>query len=182
MLYEPAEDSFLLAEALKNLLPELLKKNKNLRFLDVGCGSGVILKVALSCGVKEENILGADINPEAIKHCSGLGFHSINSDLFSNIKEKFDVITFNPPYLPDDKLEPKDSKRETTGGRKGNEISLRFLKQAGDYLNPEGRMFLVTSSLAESIGFERHGYCAKIVAREKMFFEELWVWELARLR
>ena len=57
---------------------------------------------------------------------------SITSDLFDKIpkNKKFDIVAFNPPYLPEDKREDKESQLTTTGGKKGNEITLRFLKKA----------------------------------------------------
>lgn len=179
MIYSPAEDSYLLARALKNSLPGLLKKNKNLRFLEIGCGSGLVLQEAFKAGVKKENIAGADINKESVEHCRKLGFKAVRSDLFQNIEGKFDVIVFNPPYLPKDEREPESSRRETTGGEKGNEISLRFLKQAKKHIQGKGKIFLVTSSLAGKINFEKLGFEAREIAMEKIFFEALNVWEIS---
>src|SRR3989344_3972816 len=134
-IYEPAEDSYLMSDALKKELPLLLKKNPELKFLEIGCGSGINLNVALDAGINRKNIFGSDINNDAVKHCRKLDFKCIESDLFSNIKGKFDVVVFNPPYLPLDKHEPKASRNSTTGGLKGNEIIVRFLKKAKNYLN-----------------------------------------------
>ena len=102
----------------------------------------------------------------------------IHSDLFENISGKYDLIIFNPPYLPEDAREPKSSKLETTGGKKGNEIILRFLKDAKNYLKIGGKIFLITSSLAEDISFKKLGYESKEIGCEKLFFERLCIWEL----
>lgn len=179
MIYEPAEDSHLLSDALKKRLSELLNKNSFLKFLEMGCGSGINLQTALYAGVKKENITGCDINHEAVKHCLKKRFNCFKSDLFSRVKGKFEVIVFNPPYLPEDEREPEESRRETTGGKKGNEIIMRFLKQAKRYLSSEGKIFLVTSSLAEEVPFEELGYKAKKILGKKLFFEELMVWEIS---
>ena len=177
-IYEPEEDSYLMSEAIKAEIPKLLKKNLELKFLEVGCGSGINLLSVKKIGVKVENILGSDINPEAVKHCKKLGFRVINSNLFNNIKGKFDIIVFNPPYLPLDKREPKSSRRETTGGKKGNEIIIKFLKQAKKHLAEGGRIFIITSSLSENINFRPLGYRAKEISNKKLFFEKIFVWEL----
>ena len=177
-IYEPREDSFLLSRVLKEKLPELLQKNPDLKFLEIGCGSGINLKTALESGVKKENIFGGDINPKAVEHCRGLGFNCVESDLFENLDERFDVIVFNPPYLPEDEKEPLNSRRETTGGKKGNEIIIRFLEQAKNYLAGNGKIFLITSSLAEEVDFSEFGFREKIISSKKLFFEELFVWEL----
>ena len=121
MIYNPREDSFLLEKEVK-------KYAKGKSFLDMGAGSGIQAKAAQSAGAK--SVLCADINKEAVKELKSLGFKAVKSDLFSNIKEKFDVISLNPPYLPEDKLEDKASRLATTGGKKGDEIILRFLRDA----------------------------------------------------
>lgn len=177
--YQPAEDSYLLSEVLKKEVPKLLEKNPEMKSLEIGSGSGINLKTALKGGMKKRNILGTDINPLAVEHCKKLGFNCVESDLFENIKKRqFDLIVFNPPYLPLDKKEPKSSRLETTGGKKGNEIVIRFLEKAKEYLSENGIIFLITSSLSEDINFEELGYVSKILGSKKLFFEGLFVWEL----
>src|SRR3989338_3908107 len=118
----PEEDSHLLSEVLKKQIPKLIEKNPDLKFLEIGCGSGLQLQTAFDSGVKTENIFSCDINPKAVRHCKKLGFKCVKSDLFSNISGKFDVIAFNPPYLPLDSKEPESSRIATTGGKNGSEI------------------------------------------------------------
>jgi len=177
-MYEPSEDSYLMSRILKEQIPTLLQENQNLKFLEIGAGSGIHLETAFDAGIKKENIFSCDIEEKSVEHCIGLGFNCIYSDLFENIKGKFDIIIFNPPYLPEDSREPQDSQRETTGGKKGNEIILRFLKQAKDHLEKKGKIFLITSSLAEDVDFEKLGYSAKEIGCENLFFERLCIWEL----
>ncbi len=177
-IYEPAEDSYLMSETLVFELPKLLRKNSDLKFLEIGCGSGINLQAAENSGVKKENILGTDINKEAVKYCSKLGFQCVSSNLFEKIKGKFDVIVFNPPYLPKDKNEPKSSRRETTGGLKGNEITVKFLKQAKRHLRKERVIFIITSSLSKDVNFKETSYKAKAVAEKGLFFEKLFVWKI----
>ena len=175
-IYSPEEDSYLLSEVLKKQIPKLLAKNKNAKFLEIGCGSGIQLQTAFDSGIKKENISSCDINSEAVRHCKNLGFNCIKSNLFQKIKGKFDLIIFNPPYLPSDSREPKNSRVATTGGKKGSEIINKFLKQSKKHLAKNGRIFIVASSLTKGINFL--GFKKKIIAKKKIFFEELRIFEL----
>ena len=175
-IYLPAEDSFLLLKVLEKEISKLIKKNQHPQFLEIGSGSGIILETVQKLGVQREHIYGADINQEAVKHCQSLGFNCIYSNLFENVEGKFDIIVFNPPYLPKDSREPVDSRLATTGGFSGSEIINEFLKQAENYLKENGRIFLLTSSLTKKINWKN--YHKKLLGNEKLFFEELKVWEL----
>jgi release factor glutamine methyltransferase len=173
MIYEPAEDSFL-------LLKQVEKYSKDKKVLDMGTGFGIQAVTAIRCGARE--ILAADINPEAVEHVklhiTGKKFKVIKSDLFENIKEKFDLIIFNPPYLPEEPLEPEDSKLSTTGGKKGNEILTRFLKQAKGHLNENGKILIVFSSLTPNVDkiLEELNYKFKKLDEQKIDFETLYVY------
>ena len=175
-IYQPADDSYLLSTVLAEMIPKLFSKNKDLKFLEIGCGSGIQLETALNSGVKKENILGADINEDAVEHCKRLGFNCVISDLFNNIKGTFDIIIFNPPYLPEDKREPKPSQIATTGGKRGGELINKFLKQTRKHLNNGGRIFLLTSSLTKGVDFS--SYHKKALSEKNLFFEKLKVVEL----
>ena len=98
--------------------------------------------------------------------------------MFEKINGKFNLIIFNPPYLPEDKREPRDSQLQTTGGKKGNEIILRFLQQAKKHLKENGKIFLITSSLSPKINFKKLCCKEKEIGCENLFFERLFVWEL----
>ena len=96
-IYQPEQDSFLLSKVIKTKIPKLINKNKNLTFLEIGCGSGIQLKTVLNSGIKKQNIFSCDINPKAVEHCKQLGFQCVKSNLFEKIKGKFNLIIFNPP-------------------------------------------------------------------------------------
>lgn len=176
-IYEPEEDTFLLSKILEKKLIKLIKKNPNIILLEIGSGSGFNLETAFNKGIKKENIFCCDINPEAIKHCKKLGFNCIKSNLFENFKnKKFDIIIFNPPYLPEDKREPEESKLATTSGEHGSDIINIFLQKAKIHLKENGKIFLITSSLTKKINWQKH--TRKKVGNKKLFFEELYCWEL----
>ncbi len=177
-IYAPAEDSLLMSRILKEKVPELIKENSNLKFLEIGAGSGIHLETAKNLGIRNENIFSSDIDERAVSHCSLLGFNCVHSDLFEKIEGTYDIIIFNPPYLPEDSREPKDSRTATTGGKKGNEIILKFLEQAKNFLEKNGKIFLITSSLSPEVNFRKLGYDAREIGCEKLFFERLCIWEL----
>jgi release factor glutamine methyltransferase len=174
-IYQPSEDSYLFAELLKKELPKFIKKNKNIKFLDMGTGSGILAKTA-SKYLPPKNILAIDINPEAIKALQKESFQTAQSNLFKDTNKKFDLITFNAPYLPLDSREPKSSRLATTGGKNGDEVSLKFLKQAKRHLNKNGKIFLLISSLTPLDKIKKL-WSYKIVARKKIFMEELLILE-----
>lgn len=169
MIYEPAEDSYLLAKHIKD--------HAKGRVLDVGTGSGIQALEALKY---TSDVFAVDINKEAISFCKEKGINASLSDLFSNVSEKFDLIIFNPPYLPLDKREPLDSRLVTTGGKKGFEIIERFLKKVKEHLEKEGEILLVCSSLTGDVEslFKYYNFNFKILERKKIFFEELFVYLL----
>jgi release factor glutamine methyltransferase len=152
-VYDPREDSFLLEKE----LIKYIKKYKPNSVLDLGTGTGIQAIAAKKNGVK--TVVAADINPEAIlcakKNSKNLDIDFIQSDLFSNIYEKFNLIVFNTPYLPSEPpLDPQWS-----GGKKFIE---KFLKESKKHLSPNGTVIFVHSS--KSPISVKH----KILAQEKM--------------
>lgn len=84
------------------LLIETCHIQKNQKVLDLGCGIGVIgLSVALNTNI---DLTMSDVNIRALhlarKNSKNLNIKAkiINSNLFENITEEFDVILSNPPY------------------------------------------------------------------------------------
>ncbi|MCG2718562.1 MAG: methyltransferase [Nanoarchaeota archaeon] len=169
MIYEPAEDSF--------LLQKYVKKYAKCKVLDVGTGSGI---QAITAAEKSEDVLAIDINPEAVKAVKQKGINAKVSDLFSNVKGKFDLIIFNPPYLPVDEREDEDSAITTTGGEKGYEIIERFLKDAKKYLKSNGKILIIFSSLTGDVErlMKKYDYKFKKLEEKKMFMEKLYVYLL----
>jgi len=174
MIYQPAEDSYLLAKEVK-------KYSKGRKVLDVGAGSGILSKTALESGAK--STIALDISPEAVSFLKSQGLSAVQSDLFSNIKEKFDLIVFNPPYLPKDKREDKASQLATTGGKKGDEIILKFLKNVKSHLNKDGVTLILVSSLTPKKRIcsilKKQELSYSIVSSSKLFMEKLEVWKIS---
>lgn len=72
--------------------------------IDLGCGSGVI-GLTLEKKVSTNSVDLVDISPEALevthKNCAKLNSKAniIQSDMFTNIAKKYDIIISNPPYI-----------------------------------------------------------------------------------
>ncbi len=170
-VYEPAEDTFLLAETVDVRPNEVA--------LDIGTGTGLI---ALLMARKARYVLGVDINPKAVelarRNAQLNGIRNVEfklSDLFQNVSGRFDVITFNAPYLPGKPEEPIDL--ALIGGETGREVIDRFIGEVPYYLTENGRVYLVQSSITgidETLRrFERAGLNAEVVARKHFFFEDI---------
>ena len=175
MIYTPREDSYLLEEQVK-------KYAKNKKVIDIGSGTGIQAQAALQAGAI--SVLASDINKESIALLKSKNIPAIISNLFQKIKGEFDLIIFNPPYLPEDKLEPQDSKKATTGGEKGDEILLKFLKQAKKHLEKNGIILLAISSLTPQDKIlniiHKNNFSYKVISRKSFFMETLEVWEIQR--
>ncbi len=167
MIYEAREDSF--------LLKKYVNKYAKNKVLDLGCGSGILSLEALK---KTNNVLGVDINKKAVEYCKKLKINAKYSNLFSNVKGKFDLIIFNPPYLPYDKNEDKNTRIMVCGGKKGYEVIERFLKQAKKHLNKNGKILLLFSSLTGNVDkiLKKYGYKFKLLEEKELFFEKLYVY------
>lgn len=173
MIYEPREDSFLLEKEVKKIA-------KGKTFLDLGSGSGIQAKAAISAGAK--SVLASDINEEAVKQLRKQGIKAVQSNLFSRIRKKFDIIAFNPPYLPEDRREDKESSLATTGGKRGDEIILEFLKDAKSHLTQNGIILLVVSSLTPKTKIDallkKENMKKEVILSESFFMEKIEVWRL----
>ncbi|UCF49754.1 MAG: methyltransferase [Thermoplasmatales archaeon] len=154
-VYNPAEDTFLLIEALD------VVKGKSV--LEIGTGCGII---SLDCARIGANVVCTDINPFAVdltkrnysrnKHLVKGDFDVRKGDLFKPIKNKevFDIIIFNPPYLPTEKKDIVGGSGwfdvATNGGATGIKITTRFIDELTDYLKQNGKSYFIFSSLSDS--------------------------------
>ncbi len=89
---------------------ELTEGYKNIKALDMCCGTGCIgisynLK-RIEAGHDKDFVQLADISREAIELCEenvfnlGAKCDIVRTDLFEKIEDSFDIIMSNPPYIP----------------------------------------------------------------------------------
>jgi release factor glutamine methyltransferase len=170
--YEPREDSFLMLEALAEL------SLGGLRVLDMGTGSGIL---AAYCARRGADVTASDIDIEAIRALQltsdriGMPIRLVACDLFSKIHERFDIVVFNPPYLPSSTIDD----RTIDGGKHGREAISRFLSELSQHLVENGRGMLVVSSLndPERLMKGHPDLSFKTMRERSLFFERLYVLE-----
>lgn len=174
-VYGPAEDTYLLLKA------AITEARDSDRVLEVGCGSGWISK-NLAPRVRE--VMATDINPFSVRLVRTYGIPVVRADLFRGIKGRFDMIIFNPPYLPTSEEERTAGWMNVAldGGESGRETITRFLEGLKPHLTSGGRALILLSSftgismvedLAVNLGFE-----IRQVASERYFFELLYVFKV----
>jgi release factor glutamine methyltransferase len=176
-VYEEAEDTcLLLRAAVEEVRPDDF-------VLELGCGRGVISKTIAPLA---QRVIATDINPIAVDLLRREGIETVRADLFSGISWRFDLVLFNPPYLPTGEEEVLEGWLNSAfdGGATGRETINRFLEALGDHLEAGGgRALLLISSLCGASEVmekaRREGLTAEVVARERYFFEELLVLRLA---
>ncbi|XP_040477007.1 methyltransferase N6AMT1 isoform X2 [Ursus maritimus] len=187
-VYEPAEDTFLLLDALEAAAAELTgcEEGEGLRgrglgrpgeaaakgeprkggmlsaprgveiCLEVGSGSGVVSAFLASMIGPQALYMCTDINPEAAActletaHCNKVHIQPVITDLVKGLlprlKEKVDLLVFNPPYVvtPPEEVGSHGVEAAWAGGRNGREVMDRLFPLAPDLLSPRGLFYLVT--------------------------------------
>jgi len=100
-----------------------------------------------------------------------------------NLQHAFDIIVFNPPYLPSSHIINDDNRKKIDsswdGGFTGFDILLDFLKKAKNYLNLKNQhyIYFVSSSRTNltilNNQIEKLGFKNEIVDRKHVFFEDI---------
>ncbi|MBD3190344.1 MAG: methyltransferase [Candidatus Heimdallarchaeota archaeon] len=159
-VYDPAEDSFLLAENV------VLKENE--KVLEIGSGSGYV-SIFLAKKYPHVEYFCIDINFAAAKITkengkrNGVELEVICSDLVSSLRKKrqsingdtlnnpfryFDVILFNAPYLPVE--EDGLLAQAWSGGEEGLTTIRKLLIDLPYILKRTGRCYLIASSFTNT--------------------------------
>ncbi len=168
-------------------LAESLKVSYGDIVLDMGCGVGI---QAVFAAEKASQVLALDINPKAAK-CARLNIRLnglsdkvevLVGDLFQPLKrEKFDLIIFNPPYLPG---KPKNLLERAWIDSDGFLIR-RFFDEVSNHLKPNGKIQVLYSDIAvlNPDGLEKlietKGFRIKFKTKKRLLFETLTVYLIA---
>jgi len=152
------------------------------KVLDMGTGSGIL---GLYCAIRGADVTACDIDPSAVfrveeaANMLGVKLRLVVSDLFSSVQGQFDLILFNPPYLPSRGVED----RSVDGGANGTRVIEKFLSQLPSHLATGAQALLLVSSLNDPTALQlRHNnFEFSTVAKRPLFFEQLQVLRL-RLR
>lgn len=160
------------------LVEEVIKiaqlENK-IRILDICTGSGCI-GISLAYYLKNAKITMSDISKNAIEIAKKNAKENkvlektkfIKSDLFENIKEKFDIIVSNPPYIETDVIKnlskqvQNEPKIALDGGEDGLLFYRKLIKEAPNFLNNNGYLCM-------EIGYDQKEKVIELVKQEKSF-------------
>jgi len=167
--YPPSEDTFFIVDNIEN--------EKGNFALDVGSGSGYLTKLL------SENfsfVVGTDINFDVLTKQTYKTENIICCNGSDALKIEFDFIVCNLPYLATDKI----IDIATDGGTEGFEIPKKILDSVICNLAEDGKFVFVTSSLSnyqKLIDYaQKLGLKTRIMAKKKLFFEELILVETTR--
>ncbi|MDU3457194.1 MAG: peptide chain release factor N(5)-glutamine methyltransferase [Peptoniphilus harei] len=144
----PRQDTEISVEKILNII----ENNQINNMLEIGCGTGIVsISVDLEISV---DVTAVDISEKAIENTRinkeklNSKIKIINSDLFSNINEKFDLIYSNPPYIKSKEIDnlqvevrDYEPKLALDGGEDGLFFYRSIIKSSPEFLNNKG--FLV---------------------------------------
>ena len=160
--YQPAEDTFFLADHIED--------EKGKTALDIGTGTGFLAKILSG---SFDLVIGTDLNINSLRQQAAPIRNRICCNAADVFSKKFDLIICNLPYLATDEI----IDIATDGGTDGFEIPSQIIKSALQCLSKSGKFIFVTSSLSNYQKLidmvDSEGFRAKILARKKLFFEEL---------
>lgn len=148
------ETELLVEQVVSYIQSNFPDKNKTVKVLDMCTGSGCIaISVDKMCD--NAKVRAVDISEKAlqvarennIKNQADVTF--IQSDLFENVTDKFDVIVSNPPYIPTETLQTLmeevrdyDPPLALDGSGDGLKFYRIISEKAEEFLNQHGRLFL----------------------------------------
>ena len=168
--YPPSEDTFFLADHIQNESGESA--------LDIGTGSGYlasILERSFSL------VVGTDLIFNVLRQREYFTTNNVCCNGADAINQQFDLVICNMPYLNTDEV----SDVRTDGGKDGLEIPIKIIDSAKSRIKPGGKFIYVTSSLSnfkKLISYTKlQGFNVNILAKKKLFFEELILVEAVKL-
>lgn len=135
------------------LVEQVLEVSEGKDVLDLCTGSGCI-GISLAALGKCHSVTLADISPEALMVAernalkNGVEVTLLQSDLFSALGERYDIIVSNPPYIPSGEIShlmPEVRDHEPRLALDGKKDGLFFYKsiilKSRDFLNENGRLY-----------------------------------------
>ena len=147
----PQPDTEILVEKAIEIA-ETTQKNK---ILDMCTGSGCIA-ISLAKNINNVQITAVDISNSALNVANKNAINNnvenkikfINSDMFNNIEEKFDIIVSNPPYIETETINKLEIEVQNEphvaldGGIDGLKFYKIIANNAFEYLNENGYLLL----------------------------------------
>jgi release factor glutamine methyltransferase len=175
-VYSPEADTVLLLETAR------AEVRPGECVLEAGTGSGLIAREI----AKIARVVATDINPHAVIAAREGGTDVVRTDLCAGMRGPFDLVLFNPPYLPTRPEERMDDWLEYAldGGENGRVVIERFANDVGRVLAPQGRILLLISSVTGPAEvrdlFSSAGYTVSIIRQQPVEDEVLYVLKIHR--
>lgn len=154
-VYEPAEDSFLLIDALEKELSEILLRRPTI-CVEVGSGSGIVSAAIAKALGNSCYCIATDINEGAATMtkttCERNGAHvdvvvnDLVECLADRLRNHVDLLIFNPPYVVTPSEEVHSDQlltRSWAGGMKGREVMDKLASYVPEMLSDCGLYFLL---------------------------------------
>ncbi|CAO3627145.1 unnamed protein product [Mucor fragilis] len=195
-VYEPAEDTFLLLDALEQD-ETLIQQLKPSLCLEIGSGSGCVTTLlAKIVGNKNAVFFTTDINGFACETTRQTGLHngitqiepmrtSLVDGILPRLKNRIDILCFNPPYVVTTHEEVGSMGIEASwaGGIDGREVIDQLLPLVKDILSPNGIFYLllinenkpdqVVQLMKASYGMNAEIIMERRAGREKQFIVKI---------
>ncbi len=148
---------------------------ENIEILDMCTGSGCI-GISLAKNIKNTKVTLVDISKEAIEIAKKNAIQNevenkitfIQSDMFENVKGKFDIIVSNPPYIKTNIIQTLDKQVQNEphialdGGEDGLDFYKILINEAHKYLKKDGKIFL-------EIGYDQKQEVENLVKQSKHY-------------
>ncbi|KAI8323814.1 N6-adenine-specific DNA methyltransferase 1 [Martensiomyces pterosporus] len=156
-VYEPAEDTYLLLDALEEDRSELQAQRPTI-CVEIGSGSGCVSAfLGQVLDPAASLIVSTDINPAAnlatqetaVRNASRSALEQCRTrflrSMDKRLQGKVDVLVFNPPYVvtPTEEVDSSVEAAAWAGGKDGREVLDLLLPDVAQLMAPGGRFYLV---------------------------------------
>ncbi len=180
----PRQDTETLVEEVMRFLHD------GMHILDMCTGSGCILLSLLKYSNDCVGV-GCDLSADALKvaaeNAAALGIEAefLQSNLFEEIKGRFEVIVSNPPYIKSgaikelmEEVREHDPMMALDGGGDGLFFYRKIVASAGDYLYPGGMLFFEigcdqadeVSGLMQDAGYKDITVCKDLAGLNRVVY------------
>ncbi|GME75883.1 unnamed protein product [Ambrosiozyma monospora] len=210
LVYEPAEDTFLLLDLFEELQPYFVTKefsHKTPLVVEIGTGSGIVSTFINKYILPKSVIISTDLNPHSCVSLISTNKHNnpkrsnldaIRTDLVSGFhNNSIDVLVFNPPYVPAEYIPSvEDAEKDEynwvdialNGGPEGMDITNKLLDRLDQCMSINGEAYILFCArnkpdvVVEEFKKNNSNFSVERVIYRKAGWEELSVYRFLKLR
>ena len=170
----PQPDTEVLVEKTIKIVQKCYPKedNRNIKILDLCTGSGAIA-ISLKKYLPSVQVFASDISKKALEIAktnakkNDVQIKLIESNIFENINEKFDIVVSNPPYIKTDEITKLSNQVQNEprlaldGGKDGLDFYRIIQKNIKNYLYENGMLLM-------EIGYDQGQAVASMFKNSKL--------------